>query len=85
MTTVTLNEAEMALLFKQDPSTKNDGGWQRLIVSLQEVTDRKTGELAIPAKLLSRIGSYAFDHGEGGYENRLREIFGRTLGAGLGR
>jgi hypothetical protein len=85
MRTVALNAEEMELLFKQDPATKNIGGWQRLLVSLQESTDRTTGTCEIDAKLFSRIGSYAFDHGEGGYETRLRAIFGRTLGDGLGR
>jgi hypothetical protein len=85
MRTVILNAEEMELLFRQDPATKQDGGWQGLLVALQEATDRTTGECSISPILLTRIGRYGFDHGEGGYENRLRAIFGRTLGENLGQ
>jgi hypothetical protein len=85
MQSLILNAEEMELLFRQDPATKSVGGWQRLLVTLQELTNRETGEITIPPIILARISSYAFDHGEGGYENRLRAIFGRTLGHGLGR
>jgi hypothetical protein len=80
-----LNAAEMEILFRQDPATKVDGGWQRLLVTLQELTDQPTGEIAIPPRILERIQRYAFEYGNGGWEDRLTAIFGRTLGPGLGR
>jgi len=80
-----LNATEMGILFRQDPATKDDGGWQRLLVTLQELTDQATGEITIPPRILERIQRYAFDYGNGGWEDRLTEIFGRTLGQTLGR
>ena len=82
---ITLNAAEMEILFRQDPATKDDGGWQRLLVTLQELTDPDTGGVEIPPRILERIQRYAFDYGNGGWENRLTSVFGRTLGATLGR
>lgn len=82
---VHLTVAEVAVLDRQRPSTRGRGGWQSLIVSLQERVDRGTGTLALTARDLERIPRYAFDYGNGGWENRLRLIFGRSLGSGLGR
>ena len=81
----TLNAAEMEILFRQDPATQDDGGWQRLLVTLQELTDRPTGDITIPPRILERIQRYAFDYGNGGWEGRLRGIFERHLGPTLGR
>jgi hypothetical protein len=85
MNTVTLNAKELSVLFRQSPTTKGDGGWQKLLVTLQELTDEKTGEITIPARIAERIQRYAFDYGNGGWEARLTSVFGRTLGAKLGR
>jgi hypothetical protein len=85
MKTVTLNQGEMEILFRQDPSTKSEGGWQSLLVTLQECTDRATGQCEIATTVLPRIGQYAFDYGNGGWETRLTGIFERTLGSKLGR
>lgn len=83
MRTIILNAEEVRILFEQDPFTKDDGGWQRLLVTLQELTDQPTGEITIPPRILERIRRYAFSYGNGGWENRLTSIFGRTLGARL--
>jgi len=80
-----LNPEELELLFRQDPATKDDGGWQRLLVTLQELTDETTGEIVIPPRIIERIQRYAFDYGQGGWEERLVGIFGRNLGDRLGR
>ena len=80
-----LNAAEMEILFRQDPTTKDDGGWQRLLVALQELTDRPTGAITVPPRILERIQRYAFNYGNGGWEARLRGIFERHLGPRLGR
>ena len=85
MRTEILNAGEMDILFRQDPATKDDGGWQRLLVTLQELTDQPSGEITLPPRILERIQRYAFDYGNGGWENRLTSIFGRTLGDRLGR
>jgi hypothetical protein len=82
---VVLNEQEMEALFRQDPATKNNGGWQRLNVGLQERCNRATGELHLTPDDLRRIPKYAFDYEDGGWERRLIAAFGRHLGPNLGR
>ncbi|HEX2762799.1 MAG TPA: hypothetical protein VHM92_02985 [Allosphingosinicella sp.] len=82
---ITLNAAEMARLFQQDPDTRNDGGWQQLLVSLQNKTNRPTGELDLDQDDLEKIPRYAFDYKQGGWEDTLIAIFSRTLGPKLGR
>lgn len=85
MQTVTLNEAEQEILFRQDPSTVNDGGYQHLLITLQTLLNQSTGEIELPAIILERTQKYAFDYGNGGWEERLNGIFSRTLGDNLGR
>ena len=85
MRILVLNAVEIEILFRQDPASKDDGGWQRLLVTLQELTDQPTGEITIPPRILERIQRYAFDYGIGGWEERLTSIFSRTLGPKLGR
>jgi hypothetical protein len=82
---VTLTASEIAELFRQPPSTKGDGGFQSLMVKLQMRTNRATGELFLTPYFLERIPRYAFDYGNGGWENRLLAIFSRNLGPRLGR
>jgi hypothetical protein len=85
MTTVTLTPIELAELDRQDPATKGNGGYQRLLVNLQNKVDRLTRRLTLTSRDLERIARYAFDYGNGGWEGRLRRIFGRSLGSNLGR
>jgi hypothetical protein len=82
---VTLNPTELEILFRQAPHTKNDGGWQQLLVALESRTNKTTGALTLTPAILDRIQRYAFDYGNGGWETRLRGIFERNLGAQLGR
>ena|ERR1035441_4842349 len=85
MMQVILNAAEIEILFRQDPATQRNGGYQSLLVRLQRNTDRTTGALTLTTKDLERIPRYAFDYGNGGWEGRLMGIFQRHLGARLGR
>ncbi|MBA2744307.1 MAG: aspartyl-tRNA synthetase [Chthoniobacterales bacterium] len=85
MRTVTLNEKEREILSRQDPTTESDGGYQKLLVTLQYLLDSESGTIELPAVLLERIPRYAFDYGNGGWEDRLTSIFSRTLGDRLGR
>jgi hypothetical protein len=82
---ITLNNTEMEVLFRQDPNTKNDGGYQSFLVQLQKNTNRAAGELTLNSQDLEKIPRYAFDYGNGGWEGRLKEIFQRHLGPQLGR
>jgi hypothetical protein len=82
---VTLNPGEMEVLFRQDPRTKRNGGYQSLLVRLQKNTNQSTGALTLTDSDLERIPRYAFDYGNGGWEARLMSIFRRHLGTRLGR
>lgn len=81
--TIILTPDEVEILFRQDSDTKHEGGWQNLLVALQQLTNEQTLEITIPPIILERIGRYAFQYGNGGWEGRLRSIFGRTLGPQL--
>jgi len=82
--TVVLNEVEATLLARQDPDTAADGGFQALLVRLQEKIGAD-GTIELDAQDLDQIPRYAFDYKNGGWQNRLVGIFGRTLGNQLGR
>jgi len=82
---IILNQTEMEVLFRQDPATKRDGGFQGFLVRLQNNTNRSTGRLILTSQDLERIPRYAFDYGNGGWEGRLKNIFQRHLGPNLGR
>ncbi|WP_428487738.1 hypothetical protein [Rhodopila sp.] len=82
---VTLTASEVAEIDKQHPATASDGGFQGLMVSLQKRIDRASGQLQLTADDLRRISMYAFDYKNGGWENRLKAAFSRTLGSKLGR
>lgn len=78
-----MNEPEMQALFKQDSSTRADGGFQSLLVGLQDNCNRKTGGINVTPDQGRRIQMYAFKYGNGGWENRLVAAFGRHLGPSL--
>lgn len=83
--TVILNQEERDILDIQATSTANDGGYQNFMVRLQSMLDRATNELTLSDSDLARIPKYAYDYGQGGWQNRLEAIFSRTLGPRLGR
>ena len=85
MQTVTLNPGEIEILDRQDPVTERDGGFQKLLVDLQYSLNRKTGALPLTEDHEEKIPRYAFDYQNGGWEDRLKSIFSRTLGQNLGR
>jgi hypothetical protein len=78
-----LNDHEIASLFRQDPSTRADGGFQSLMVGLQDNCDRSTGAISVTPQQADRIQKYAFNYGNGGWEDRLTKAFGRHLGPKL--
>jgi hypothetical protein len=84
MVSIVLDPQEIAVLDRQPASTKANGGWQNLMVTLQQKLDRATGRLTLTIRDIERIRRYAFNYGNGGWENRLRAIFQRTLGPSLG-
>ena len=82
---VRLTVDEITELDQQDPATSGDGGFQSLLVSLQERVDRTTSELHLSDNDLERIQRYAYDYKQGGWQDRLERIFCRELGPSLGR
>ncbi len=68
MPIITLNPGEIAILNRQNPTSAQDGGWQTLLVRLQENLNGATGELDLGAQDLEQIPRYAFDYGNGGWE-----------------
>ena len=85
MIRVTLLKAEVEVLDRQPASSKDKGGWQNLLVTLRERVDRGNHSLVLDRTDIDRIRRYAFSYGNGGWENRLRAIFSRSLGPQLGR
>ena len=85
MKTVKLLPGEIEFLDRQAPETSRDGGFQSLLVRLQENIERTTGQLDLSDADLERIPRYAFDYRNGGWETRLVGAFSRTLGRRLGR
>jgi hypothetical protein len=47
MQTVKLNSSEIEILDRQDPVTETDGGFQKVLVDLQELLNRQTAELSL--------------------------------------
>ena len=85
MPTYTLNTMEQEFLFRQDAAARSDGGWQSLLVKLQDQFDPTSMQITVDDRDLERIPRYAFDYGNGGWEGRLSGIFSRHLGPQLGR
>lgn len=79
-----LSQQELAILFRQDPKTKANGGFQHLLVSMQHRVTRNSGRIALFDRDIERIRRYAFAYGNGGWEWRLKAIFARVLGPDLG-
>ena len=77
--TIYLNQEEMSSLFSQDSSTKSDGGFQNLLVRLQEKTNIFTGKIILSLEDIIDIFLYSSIYGSGGWENTLKQVFGRTL------
>jgi hypothetical protein len=53
------------------------------MLNFQDRLNKTTGELSITEADIENIRRYAFSYGNGGWEDRLREIFGRHLGPNL--
>lgn len=74
-----ITDIEMSSLFAQNPSTKSDGGFQSLIVRLQNKTDRANKLITLSDKDIADIIRYCNNYGNGGWEKILRGTFGRIL------
>lgn len=77
-----LNNSELAVLRRP---ISGYGGFQSLLRRLLNHVNLITGELTLSVDDLEKLPRYAFDYGNGGWEDRLVAIFGRHLGKKLGR
>jgi hypothetical protein len=77
-----LNRDEIAEL---DRHVNGAGGFENLIRRLQKQVNHATQEIKLTEKDIEAIQRCAFDYKDGGFETRLVAIFGRVLGAALGR
>ena len=77
-----LTREEMDELFRQDPLTAKDGGFQNFIVSLQKQARRRLLEIKLDENDIDRIRKYASDSSRGGWQKRILSIFGRVLELG---
>lgn len=77
-----LNPDEIAEL---DQSPKGVGGFQSFIKRLQSQVNHATATIRLTDEDIAEIQHYAFDYKQGGFQDRLLAIFGRALGATLGR
>ena len=55
-----LNLDEIDELFKQDPTTEHDGGYQNLLIKLQRKINRSSGELILSASDLKKNSTLCF-------------------------
>ena len=84
-TVVVLNADEIDELFRQAPAHEVSGGFQTFLVRLQLRLNPGSHELMLREQDLGDISGYAFDFKQVDWQTRLVAIFGRTLGAHLGR
>jgi hypothetical protein len=75
---VKLNKIERAELRKQPTESAGQGGFQRLLVGLKLRTER-SGELELTPDDVKTIEKYGADPKKGGWQARLKRIFGRHL------
>jgi hypothetical protein len=66
-------------------TVNGEGGIQTFLRRLQRQARPATGEVRLEDQDLDDLPHYAFDYGQGGFENRLVNAFGRVLGRRLGR
>jgi len=76
---VKLTVGELKELEKTDATHRDRGGFQSFIVGLQWRIKDDSGELDLDHEDLIKINRYA-GYTSGGYQSRLKKIFGRTLG-----
>ena len=76
---IILTENEVSELLMQEPGTASNGGFQSLLVKLQRQLDRHSNELQLNDSDIERIHRYANNYRNGGWQDRLKKIFRRTL------
>jgi hypothetical protein len=77
-----LNDQELAEIMRP---VRGQGGIQDFMRHLQSRVNSATKTIRLDNDDLENIPHYAFDYGQGGFEDRLTAAFSRELGPNLGR
>ena len=72
---IQLSTDDLNDLNRQDPGTAGDGGFQGLLVKLQQQADPKNRELRLEDTDVERIRRYSKQYGDGGWQHRLLRVF----------
>jgi hypothetical protein len=75
--TIKLNKKELAELERQDPETRDKGGFQSFLVRWQMTVNRNTGELVLSKEDMDRIIRLGNNRSKGGFQARIYKIFKR--------
>lgn len=73
---IRLNQQEISELMQEQAGR---GGFQTLMRTLQNNVNLNNGSVILNRYNLERIMRYAFNYKNGGWQIKLRKIFGRTL------
>ncbi len=76
---IELSSSQISLLKKVKPSERRKGGFQSLIVGLQEKVDKKDHTIDLSGKDIGRINRYANKYRNGGWQTYLRRIFSGSI------
>ena len=68
---VPISDGDIATLLRQDPATRNRGGFQGLLVKLQTQINLRTRMLRLDEADRERCCRYATQYGQGGWQTRL--------------
>ena len=81
---LTLNDVEIAIL--KSVARKGDANeeYRKLIATLSNLLDQRTGHLWVGPEHITRIQKFAFHSHNLTWQAALVSILGRTLGPGLG-
>lgn len=74
--TVILTKTQLAELMKQDPSRAKKGTFQRRLVGWQSRVHKSTRKLTLYAEDIDFILRHGSNKGGGGWQGRIRKIFG---------
>jgi hypothetical protein len=72
---VKLTRAELNELMRHDPSTRDRGGFQRFLISLQDRVDLKTRELTLSANDIDTVLKHGAQPQKGGWQRSIRRVF----------
>jgi len=75
--TIKLNKVELDELRRQDPETKDRGGFQSILVRLLATVNLQTGKLVLSKEDVDRIIRFGKNRSKGGFQGRIYKIFQR--------